>query len=484
MKAEPPLDFTPRPWTEPAPLTRMIAPSTDYPVAALGDILGPAAQRIHEVVRAPLGMCCQSILAAATLTAQSQADFMHEPREPFPISGFFLTIGQSGERKTGVDKIALRAHKGFQAQRNYEYEALLKIYKKEAMLYALALKEAQRLKGSDRQYALDALIEPEAPLQPALVAQEPTYEGLLKLFRHGHPSLGIFASEGGKLIGGHAMNNDNKLKTIAGLSELWDGEAVSIIRAGEEPYTLYGRRLSVHLMFQPMVAAMIINDPLSVDQGFMSRCLTVFPTSTIGDRPYNREKLRDDPHMIKYWESQDKILNFADRLLPGARNALEPRHITFTEDAAEIWETFHDGVDAEQKPGRKYAGITGFASKAPEMCQRLAAVLAITENPTTDHVDSETLCRAMDLMEFYLAETVRLAEMGRAAPEIETAVKLLDWLKYRGGSTYKLADVYQRGPKEVRDRGTAGKINAILFEHGYVRPVKVGEYEINPEVIR
>jgi hypothetical protein len=37
----------------------------------------------------------------------------------------------------------------------------------------------------------------------------------------GQPSLGLFSAEGGQFIGGHGMNEDNKLKTAAGLSCAW-----------------------------------------------------------------------------------------------------------------------------------------------------------------------------------------------------------------------------------------------------------------------
>jgi hypothetical protein len=42
-----------------------------------------------------------------------------------------------------------------------------------------------------------------------------------KLFAVGHPSLGIFATEGGHFIGGHGMSDDNKLRTATGLSTVW-----------------------------------------------------------------------------------------------------------------------------------------------------------------------------------------------------------------------------------------------------------------------
>jgi len=51
-----------------------------------------------------------------------------------------------------------------------------------------------------------------------LTCPEPTYEGMCRLLAAGHPSIGIFAAEGGQYIGGHGMSDDARLRTAAGLS--------------------------------------------------------------------------------------------------------------------------------------------------------------------------------------------------------------------------------------------------------------------------
>ncbi len=69
---------------------------------------------------------------------------------------------------------------------------------------------------------------------------EPTFEGLCKLLAVGQPSVGVFASEGGQFIGGHGMSDDNKLRTAAGLSSVWDGEPIRRVRAGDGSIILPG----------------------------------------------------------------------------------------------------------------------------------------------------------------------------------------------------------------------------------------------------
>ena len=100
----------------------------------------------------------------------------------------------------------------------------------------------------------------------------------------GLPSVGIFAAEGGQFIGGHGMSDDAKLRTASGLSALWDGEPIKRIRALDGFTVLPGRRVTVHLMAQPDVAAIWFGDRLLVEQGLMSRVLLTAPEAASGTR--------------------------------------------------------------------------------------------------------------------------------------------------------------------------------------------------------
>ena len=88
-----------------------------------------------------------------------------------------------------------------------------------------------------------------------------TFEGLVRCLNLGQPLYGIIGSEGGQFIGGHGMTEESKLRTITGLSAAWDGEPIKRVRA-TETVILYGRRVGMHLMVQPEVAATALADEL------------------------------------------------------------------------------------------------------------------------------------------------------------------------------------------------------------------------------
>jgi Protein of unknown function (DUF3987) len=257
----------------PRPLRRDPGAPDPFPIEALGEVLGAAAKAIHEKVQAPIAICAQSVLAAATLVVQARADIQLPTGQARPLSGYFLTVAGSGERKTSADREALWPI--FHHERNLreQHEAELPAY-----LNARDAWEKQRVQilGNKKQYpdpaskrvALDELgPAPVAPLHPMLVCPEPTFEGLERLFAVGQPSMGVFSGEGGQFVGGHGMQKEAKLRTAAALSGLWDGDAIRRVRALDGATLLPGRRLSLHLMVQPDVANLLLCDRLLADQG-------------------------------------------------------------------------------------------------------------------------------------------------------------------------------------------------------------------------
>src|SRR5262249_18628463 len=83
----------------PRPLSRELPRADPFPVHALGDVLGKAAEAINDKVQAPMAICAQSVLAAATLAAQAHADVVLPTGQAKPLSCYFVTVAASGERK-------------------------------------------------------------------------------------------------------------------------------------------------------------------------------------------------------------------------------------------------------------------------------------------------------------------------------------------------------------------------------------------------
>jgi Protein of unknown function (DUF3987) len=212
----------------PRPLMRELPPADPFPVADLGDFLAPVARAIHDRVQAPVAICGQSVLAAATLALQAHANVELPMGHLKPLSNYFVTVAATGERKSAVDEEALRPIRAREAELREKYASEILTYQNDQVAWEKAREKRVRDAKGDRAKIRAALDElgpaPLRPLEPILTCGEPTYEGLCRLLAIGQPSVGIFAAEGGQFIGGHGMKDDAKLRTAAGLSLLWDGQ--------------------------------------------------------------------------------------------------------------------------------------------------------------------------------------------------------------------------------------------------------------------
>jgi len=187
----------------PRPLMRELPPAEPFPIDALGSVLGSAALAIHDRVRAPIAIGAQSVLAFATLATQAHVNVVLPIGRGTakPLSSYFLTIAESGERKSESDKQASWPLRQHEKTLRAEYDAALPNYENDRAAWEKVRESAIGRLKSDRTAMKQALDEigpaPQAPLSPMLTFGEPTYVGLVKLFARGQPSLGLFSTEGG-----------------------------------------------------------------------------------------------------------------------------------------------------------------------------------------------------------------------------------------------------------------------------------------------
>lgn len=466
----------------PRPLKRQIAEAEPYPLKALGNILGDAANAIHEKIQAPQAICAQSVLAAATLAVQGHADIELPIGQSRPLSAFFMTIATTGERKSSCDAEALKPvnNKEEMLRAAYQTDLFKWQNKKEAWDRGRAEILKRQKKDSSQGYVaaqLDALgPSPEPPLIPMLTCPEPTFEGICRYLMTGQPSIGVFSDEGGQFIGGHGMNDENRLKTAGAFCNLWDAKPVKRIRAGDGTVILPGKRVSVHLMAQPSVANVMLSNRMFEDQGLLSRFLFSAPDSTIGTR---FSKVISPASALALQAYENRLAQILDIPLPakeGKPNELEPRKLSFDAETRHIWTGFADEVEKNMAAGGKWEQIRGFANKLPEHAARLAGVLALVNDMQAQTVGKDFLYAGIMLASYYAGEAQRLHEQGYVDPDIALAERLLNWLcNSWEHDLVSLPDIYQRGLNAISDKKTAVRIVAVLEEHGWLVRVQGGD---------
>jgi len=436
----------------PEPLRRPLPPALEYPMDALGSLLGEAAKRIHAVVQAPAGLCGQSVLAAASLAVQSHADVSISGSVE-PLSLWHVSIGASGERKSAADHWALSAHVEFEREQAEAWQLAMPAHEIEMSAWKAAERiasQSNKKGGAEviRKALQDLGAPPEAPLLPWLLLSEPTMEGLHKAYQHGRPGIGLFNDDAGDFLGGHAMNRDNRTKSAASFSKLWDNGRFDRVRAGDGAAKYYGRRLALHLMVQPVIAESVLSDDVLTGQGFLARCLLAWPTSTIGTREYQDIDLSHDPELARYWARMRDLLEAALPLRQGARNELQPRVLTLMPDAMAYWVDVKNTI--EQAMLGAYVGIHAWASKGGSQVARMAGVLTLVENPDAGVIQRKAIEQATVLITYYLDEAARIVGMASTPTPIKHAELLRAWCWETGRTLLYSRDALRNGPSAIR----------------------------------
>lgn len=461
----------------PQPLLREIPYGKHYPVVALGPLLN-AVETVQGMSLAPVAIPAQSALSVASLAVQGFAN-VETLGGPRPLSLYCLTIAASGERKSSCDAplmAALEEHVKQQAKAQRDdmqaWQNAHAIYSEERKRILAAIKNGKGEKKTAARADLDGLgAEPSAPPCPDRVVTEPTFEGLTRLFATGQPSLGIFSDEGGQFLGGHAMNSDNRQKTLTALNDLWQGNPIRRTRAGDGAYALYGRRLAVHLMAQPGVARAFMADPLAADSGFLPRFLICEPQSNIGTRLHAQVR-PDNGALAAFSDRLRTILETPLPMDPETRE-LQPRVLALGGDARALLIQFADAIEMAQGKGGNLEHVTGTASKAAEQAARIAGVLTLWRDLQAAEVSAKDMADAITLAQFYLTEAARLADAANVSAEIDRAERLRKWLL----ESWPEADIMPRevlqyGPNPLRDSKTAMAALKVLEKHGWLVPLE------------
>jgi putative DNA primase/helicase len=464
---------------EPEPLRAPLPKAEPYPVAALGEVLGAAAIALNETIKAPLTLCCQSVLASASLAAQAHFDVMLPWGQKKPLSLFLLTVAESGERKSGVDDVVLGAAKAQERQEMEAYAIEQKCYEAEFVQWKEVSDAANKAvaKASKSQAASDYAAEakyscpdkPEAPIMPLRFVTEPTVEGLYKLMMASQPSIGLFSDEGGLLIGGHTLNSDNALKTMARWCKLWDGAAFDRVRAGDGSGVLYGRRLAMHQLAQPEVMALLLGDRMANGQGLLARCLVAWPESTIGKRHIASFEQPKERQEVKRLFAHLQILTEAAPRTGSSEQELDPIELPLSDAAKQMAINAMNHFETLMQAGNDLSELRDRASKALENACRIAGVLtAIEDGMSARSIDAERLGRALDMIDWYLKETLRIKGAAVVPQSVTDAESLSRWLDMSGYQAFRTHQVLNKGPSQLRNKKRLDGAISVLVANGYL----------------
>lgn len=355
-----------------------------FPMEALGDYLSPMAMAVKEEVQVPAELAANTVLALSSLATQYIADVELDNRLT-PINLYIMSIAESGDRKSATDDCV-----------------------------------ADPLDA----YIRECLSSGDAKL--TIKHGDATTDGLLKAFSEGSPSQGVFSDEGGNFFSGHSMKAEERRRTIAILSQLWNGKDIVRTRANDENSgVIVDPRLTIHMMMQPEIAKDVLTDTILQKQGFLARFLISCPESIQGYRPYRSPNTNNLDLIASFKQNIQGILQqFHPHTIEDSKKGL----ITLGGEAKELWIEFYNSVEMALRVDGKMFNIRPTANKSAEQALRIAAVLRLMENPEAEFIDKQTIKNAIQIENWYLDEARLCFDSSKKVSKNEKAKLLIDWL--------------------------------------------------------
>ena len=470
---------------EPIPLRGSPTNADPYPVDALGTIAAAATRAIMQRVQVPDSLAAHSILSAVALAVQGHVVVQLPTQEVKPVSLFLTTVADSGDRKTASDKLACAAIDEHEADLSADYQREKLVFQSVHSAWKSVKDQIAKDHKGDHAEIRDAVerhgAPPPEPLLPAMIVPPGSTQGVLHILEHGRPSVGLYHNDGGAWLGSWGMSDENLTATIAAYSDLWDGKAIKTLTKGEGYKYLPGRAFSFHVMFQSFYVDRMFGNQEMREQGFLARMLPAKPTSLAGTRLHEVGAVEPDNvavHLADFKERLSTIIRAPLPMNPERLNALERTELMFDREGQRLFWEFYNHIEQQQGKGAILAGIRGFAGKAAENACRLAAVIHVFQVGRRETViRAEFMAAGIELMNFYIGESLRLADHGVVDQLILEAEELSDWLKDKyGAREIGMSHIQQRAPRSVRklpvDR--VREICALLARNDHLTPIPAG----------
>jgi hypothetical protein len=487
-------------WPEPQPLVSTVEPER-YPIEALPPLMRPAVEEVAAFVKAPLPLVASSAQAALSLAIQPHVDMKRAEKLLGPVGLFLLTVADSGERKSTCDGFFLKGIRDYEEAQAEALKPVVKDYEAaskawEAKRGGVLEKIKQLAKNgkptADFESDLRDLEQdrPTPPRVPRLLYADATPEALAYGLAKHWPCGGVVSAEAGVVLGSHGMGKDSLMRNLAMLNQLWDGSSLTIDRKTTDSFTVRGARLTIALQVQETTLKEFFerSGALARGIGFLARFLLSWPESTQGFRPFT-EAPENWPNLAAFNHRLTEILN--EPLAMDDDGALTPRILTLTPDAKAAWVEYHNEIEQELGSGGELYDVRDVASKSADNAARLAALFHVLEHGTDDSVCQGCFEAASLITLWHLNEALRFFGELALPDELADAVKLDNWIinycRRKGTNLVPIAEVQQRGPRQVRSKAAIDEALLVLEELGRARLVHDGLKKmvaVNPALLR
>ena len=355
-----------------------------FPIDALPPTIRDATEQTIQVTEAPPALVASSALAAASLAVQTKFDVERLNGLSGPCSLYFITIADSGERKTTVDALFLSAAREFEEKASRENQSIVSV-----------------------------------------LVGDCTPAGAIAHMHKFSSSVCLCEDEAGRILSSNMIND------LGLLNKAWGGNRITVDRKHER-FVVLSPRCSLTWMVQPSVFSKFLErrGDNARGIGFLARCLVSYPQSTQGYR-FRKNRPRELVDINRFQQRSLELLNEQLELfIPGKGQEKSKKiNLTFSCQAQTEWENIYDEIERASGVGGVFCQNRDYASKIAENIARMAGIFHAFERCEGTQISSEMLSAAAKIVLWFANEFLRLfTPQGPIDIIHDHAIRLDNWL--------------------------------------------------------
>ena len=438
-----------------------------FPIDALPCIIKNAINEVQMNTKAPIPLIAMSALGTISLVCQQQIDVIRYNNIVGPVSLFLLTLAESGERKSTVDKFFMKPVYQIEAELNKKNKSDLDVYAQEKEIFNLKKKSLTKniqvtfnsgKDTSNLEYQLRELnrSEPKEPVKYQFCFNDATPAALKNYLGKAWNAIGIMSDEAGIVFDGHALNE------LGFINKMWDGSPFSISRKSTPEQHIENARMTLSLMVQPTIfnEFLLKKGNKVKDIGFLARCLVCHPTSTQGNRQIENTTVFSE-HLTTFHKRVREIL---EKNIENYNQGINTkRSLKFSPEAEKRWIQHYNSIEHNLNEPDVLYHHKEFGSKISENMARIAALIHFFSNHD-DLISLDSLESAFKIVDWFYREQIRLFPYNDNISEsAHDANILFKWIEnyFNKNKVTSLSRnfIRQYGPNKLRN---SNKLNIAL----------------------
>lgn len=407
-------------WEEPIPFDDY-SKLPRFPAENLPPMAFEMVEQVSKVNQVDVGLPASMYLSALS-TSLSKKVLVDLGTHKESVNLYTCPILDSGERKTATMRIMMSPIFDYQAR-----------------------KKAEKIGDTE---------------PPIFVVDDITTECLFKVMSENDERMSVISAEGGIFGIMAGKYNSKGFSNFDLYLKGHSGDPCSSHRIGREAQYMHAPSLTMCLAVQRDVIREIGRNEQFRGRGLLGRFLYSLCQPQAGYRTRQIEKI-----------SEDLLECYSNHIQKLMEIPLELQELKFTPDAQDSWNRFYNECEADMQQGGKLALMKDWGSKLAGAVARIAGLLHYAEHgekASGEPISVNIVDGSVAICKYYREHAMAVFGQIGEDPQVESASKILEYLKLHKPNTFKGRDVL-RGKSGFRNMDTVNLGLNYLVCKNYIK---------------